>query len=90
MLLGLIPCFIMPIKKQSKETLASLGAWYKNIVAKEAVIPAVLICCLSVSSVLYSTYMVPYAASKGIEYRTVFYCLCSSSSVQQAHVRQAG
>lgn len=67
MLLGLIPCFIMPIKKQSKEALASLGAWYKNIVAKEAVIPAVLICCLSVSSVLYSTYMVPYAASKGIE-----------------------
>ncbi len=30
MLLGLIPCFIMPIKKQSKEALASLGAWYKT------------------------------------------------------------
>jgi MFS family permease len=67
MLLGLIPCLIIPIKEQTKEALASLGAWYKNIVAKETLIPAIIICCTSVSSVLYSTYMVPYAASKGIE-----------------------
>ncbi len=73
MLIGLIPCFIIPIQKQSKETINSLGAWYKNIIAKESLVTALIICCISVSGVLFNTYMLPYAEEKGIGNISLFF-----------------
>ncbi len=73
MLIGLIPCFIIPIKKQSRDTLAALGAWYKNIIAKETLTTAAIICCISVAGVLYNTYMLPYAEQKGIGNISLFF-----------------
>jgi len=73
MLLALIPCILIPLKKQTAEERASLGRWYRNIVARETLLPALLLCLVSVSSILYSTYMVPYAAELGIENVGVFF-----------------
>jgi MFS family permease len=73
MLIGLIPCFIIPIKRQSKDTIASLGAWYKNIIAKETLTSAAIICCISMAGVLYNTYMLPYAEQKGIGSISLFF-----------------
>jgi len=73
MLIGLIPCFIIPIRRQSKDTIASLGASYKNIVARESLTTAAIICFISISGVLFNTYMLPYAEEKGIGNISLFF-----------------
>ena len=73
MFIALVPCALIPLKKPTAEERRSLGAWYKNIIAREAISPSVLLCLVSVSSILYTTYMVPYAASLGIESIGVFF-----------------
>lgn len=67
MIVAIIPAFLLPKLKPSQEVLDSLGPWYKNIACKEAIIPAVLSCFSSISCMLFSSYLVPYAAEKGIE-----------------------
>ena len=66
MLLSLIPCAIMPYKHRSKEELSKLGRWYKNIFAKEALMPAIVITFYSLAQILYTIYMEPYAKVLGI------------------------
>lgn len=66
MLLALVPCILMPLPKQSAAARKALGAWYKNIISKETILPSILLCLVSVSSILTSTYMVPYAETLGI------------------------
>lgn len=73
MLLSLIPCVLMPYKHRSREELASLGAWYKNIFAPEALMPAVVITFFSMAQILYTIYMEPYAKSCGISNVGVFF-----------------
>jgi MFS family permease len=73
MLLALIPCILIPAGKPTAEERAALGKWYRNILAKETIPGALLLCLVSVSSILYTTYMVPYAASLGIESIGVFF-----------------
>ncbi|MBR4692414.1 MAG: MFS transporter [Oscillospiraceae bacterium] len=66
MLLALIPCILIPAGKPTAEERAALGKWYRNILAKETIPGALLLCLVSVSSILYTTYMVPYAAERGV------------------------
>ena len=73
MLIALVPCALIPLKKPTAEERASLGAWYRNIIAKEAIAPSALLCLVSVSSILYTTYMVPYAKVLGIGSIGVFF-----------------
>ena len=73
MLLGVLPCALLPLKKQSKEERASLGKWYQNILAVETIPPSILLGLISVSNILYSTYMVPYAEELGIENIGLFF-----------------
>lgn len=73
MLLALIPCFLMPPQRRSPEARAALGKWYQNILATETLLPALLLCLVSMSSILYTTYMVPYAAALGIEGIALFF-----------------
>jgi MFS family permease len=72
-LLSLIPCILMPYKHISKEELASLGAWYKNIFAPEALMPAIVIAFLSMAQILYTIYMEPYARSYDISNVGLFF-----------------
>lgn len=73
MLLGLIPVFLLDPCKPGKKALEQLGAWYKNIISVKTLIPAGLMLLVSASSILFSTYMVPYADSKGIENIGLFF-----------------
>lgn len=73
MLLSLIPCLLMPYKHRSKEELSSLGAWYKNIFAPEALMPAIVITFYSMAQILYTIYMEPYARSYGISNVGLFF-----------------
>jgi MFS family permease len=73
MLLSLIPCAIMPYKHGSKEELSKLGVWYKNIFAKEALMPAIVIMFYSLAQILYTTYMEPYAKELGIKNIGLFF-----------------
>lgn len=66
MFFGMIPAMCLPSIKPTEEEKKSVGKWYKNIVAKETIIPATILCLLSLSSVLNSTYMVPYSVELGI------------------------
>ncbi len=63
--LGLIPAFIMKVRKNTKEEMASVGVWYKNIIAPPAIPSAICAMLYNMSYSLYSAYMVPYAAQKG-------------------------
>jgi MFS family permease len=63
---GLIPCFLLRLQKRSKEELASTGAWYKNIVAVKAIVPAVIVMLLAVSYSTLGAYLYPYAQALGI------------------------
>ena len=67
MLLAILPCALMPRQVQTAEDRKALGAWYKNIISVETLLPTLILCLISVASILYSTYMVPYAAELGIE-----------------------
>jgi len=73
MLIALIPCALLPYQHRSKEELASLGAWYKNIFAPEALMPAVVIMFLSMAQIIYTIYMEPYALASGIENIGLFF-----------------
>ncbi len=67
MVVAIIPAFLLPNSKPSKEALAGLGPWYKNIICKEAILPTVLMCLTSISSMLFTSYLVPVARERGIE-----------------------
>ena len=73
MLLALIPIFLIPHVKQTEEQRSALGKWYRNIVSRETLSSALLMCLISVSGVLYTTYMVPYAKELGIGSIGVFF-----------------
>ncbi|MCI8594476.1 MAG: MFS transporter [Oscillospiraceae bacterium] len=67
MVISLIPCFLMTTQpKPDRKALAALGPWYKNIVAVDALPPAVLMALYSMAFILYNTYMVPYSEQFGI------------------------
>jgi MFS family permease len=67
MLISILPCALMPYKRESKEELATLGKWYQNIIAKESIFPAILMLLVSMASILYTTYMKQFAQERGIE-----------------------
>ena len=65
-LVSIIPCILMPYKHPTKAELSKLGVWYKNIIAKEAMLPTVAGMFLAIASISYMTYMVRFAEEKGI------------------------
>jgi MFS family permease len=67
MALALIPSFLLNLAKQSKEELAETGAWYKNIIAVNAISPAVIMLLMTIAFSNYSAYLYPYAQAMGIE-----------------------
>ena len=73
MLLALIPCIIIPAGKPTEEQKKAIGKWYRNIIAGETVTSALLLCLVSVSSILYSTYMVHYAKELGLGSIGIFF-----------------
>lgn len=60
-------CFLLTNKPVDKEAVKKLGAWYKNIFAKEAFVPAIANMFCSTVYSLYSSYLVLYAAEKNID-----------------------
>jgi MFS family permease len=73
MLVALVPCFLIPGGKPTEEQRRAIGKWYRNILAGETITSALLLCLVSVSSILYTTYMVPYAEELGIGGIGVFF-----------------
>lgn len=67
MLLALLPCILLPSQRPSRAQREALGPWYANIVAKETLLPALLLSFVSLSSTLATTYLVPYAEVLGLE-----------------------
>jgi MFS family permease len=66
MLVAILPCALFRYTPPSKETRSAIGVWYKNIVAVEAIIPGVVILCLSCAYILYTFFMEPFAAENSI------------------------
>ena len=52
MLIALLPCALLPSQKSTAEQRSALGPWYRNIVAKETLSSALLLCLVSLSSIL--------------------------------------
>lgn len=66
MLISIVPCALMPYKRENKEDIDKLGKWYKNIVAVESIFPAVLMLCFSMASILFTSYMKLFAQERNI------------------------
>lgn len=64
---SVIPAVLLPEQNMAGEGKGSFGKWYKNIIEKRSLIPASVIGLLALAAILYTTYMIPYGASKGIE-----------------------
>ena len=79
--LSLIPCFIMRLPKVSKEKIATTGAWYKNILAANALPAAVVMMLITIGYNLYNTYLVPFADDKGIGSIGLFYTVFAVAAV---------
>lgn len=67
MLVSILPCALMPYKRESKEELDKLGKWYNNIIAVESIFPAILMLLFSMASIMYTSYMKLFAQERGIE-----------------------
>lgn len=73
MLISLIPSFMLRIPKRTKQELADTGAWYKNIIAANAIPPAIVMMLVTIGYALYNTYLFPFAEDKGIAGIGAFY-----------------
>ena len=71
MFLAIIPTLLLPDMKRPEK--GSLGAWYRNILAKETLLPTVLLGLVSMSSTMFNAYMVPYAETLGIPNIALFF-----------------
>ena len=72
--ISVIPCILLPREKKiTQEERASLGAWYKNIVAKEAIGPSTVQMLMAIGMVLFGTYLIPYGAWKGIDNISMYF-----------------
>lgn len=73
MLLGIVPCAAMP--RQPGVDRAALGKWYRNILATQTLLPTMLLLLVSAGSILYTSYMVPYADELGISGIGLFFTI---------------
>ncbi len=65
-LMSVIPCLFLPEIDQKAEVKKTAGAWYKNIIAPEALMPSCVVGLFMLSGMLFTTYIIPYGAYKGI------------------------
>lgn len=67
-LLSVIPCLFLPEIDDGAGRAAKkdTGPWYKNIIAKEALMPSVVIGLYMLSAMVFTMYMIPYGEYKGI------------------------
>jgi len=66
-LISVIPCFFLPETDSPDAKNQEKTVWYKNIIAKESLMPSFVIGLFTIAGILYSTYMIPYGAYRGIE-----------------------
>ncbi len=65
-LLSVLPCFLLPEMDAPGKVQVNRDAWYKNIVAKEAIMPSMVIGLFMMGGMVLTTYMIPYGAYRGI------------------------
>jgi len=66
MLISIIPCAVMPYKPLSLEQKTELGAWYKSIIAKEAIPTSIVVVFVCFASILYTFFVESFAVEQGI------------------------
>ena len=68
MVLSLVPLFLLRDEQRARrtDTGAEKGKWYREIVSRHAVVPAVIIMLVMMSFSLFNGFMVPFGAELGI------------------------
>ena len=67
MSMAVIPLAMYKYKKETKEEIASTGAWYKNIVSKHAIPIVVVLMMFSIANAGYRGFLDPLAVERGIK-----------------------
>ena len=65
-LLSVLPCFLLPEMDAPGAVKVRKEVWYKNIIAKEAVLPSLVIGLFMMGGMVLTTYMIPYGSYRGI------------------------
>ena len=74
LVLGLIPLLIMRDEAKERKTApAATGKWYKNIVSRHAIMPAVVMMLIMMSFSNFNGFMVPFGTELGIENIGIFF-----------------
>ena len=63
---AVIPLFMIPYKKETKEELASAGAWYKNIISLKTIPMAIVIILTGMAMAGFRNFMDAFANEVGI------------------------
>ncbi len=65
-LMSVLPCFLLPEMDAPGKVNVRREAWYKNIIAREAVLPSMVIGLFMMGGMVITTYMIPYGNYRGI------------------------
>ena len=71
--LSIIPAVMLSPDRKTKDDVASMGAWYKNIATIHAVPIAVVLIMIQAAYSLYSTYMIEFGKEQRIAGMSVFF-----------------
>lgn len=71
--LALIPSFILHPDVKTKSDMASMGAWYKNIISIHAIPVTIVLLFVVTGNAVYGAYVINFASEQGIANISVFF-----------------
>lgn len=71
--LALIPSFILHPDVKTKSDMASMGAWYKNIISIHAIPVTIVLLFVVTGNAIYGAYVINFASEQGIANISVFF-----------------
>ena len=72
-LMSVLPCFLLPEMDQPGAVKRNNDVWYRNIIAKEAVLPALVIGLFMMGGMVITSYMIPYGVYRGITGASLYF-----------------
>ena len=80
-LMSVLPALLLPETETPGKQAKSREPWYRSIVAKEALMPSAVNGLLCASSMLFTTYMIPYGAYRGIANISLYFTIYAAVMV---------
>jgi len=77
--IAVIPAFILAPDKKTKEDVAQVGVWYKNILSVHTIPPAIGLFLIMIPYAMVNTYMFEFGKEQGIPNINIFYLVFAAT-----------